>query len=84
MSSLPCSRGSRGAAQMNQTSRHILAVVEDGGAVGPTVVVDQGQVGKETHADSLQTSLVAQRESVTLDLQRTDVQVLHILTIELL
>lgn len=49
---------------------YLLAVVEDDGAVGPAVVVDQAQVGEKTHTNSLQASLVTQCESITLDLQR--------------
>lgn len=58
-------------------------MVENGGAVGPAVVVDQGQVGKEPHPDSLQTSLVSECESVALDLQRADVQSSNLLTFSL-
>jgi len=47
----------------------VLAVVEDDGAVRPAVVVDQAQVGEEAHADRLETPLVAQGESVAVDLQ---------------
>ena len=43
-------------------------MVEDDGAVGHTVVVDQAEVWEQTHTDRLQASLVTQRESVTLDL----------------
>lgn len=49
---------------------YLLAVVEDDGAVGPAVMVDQAQVGKKTHTHSLQASLVTQSEAITLDLQR--------------
>lgn len=44
-------------------------MVEDDGAVGPAVVVDQTQVGEDPHADGLQAPLVAQREAVAPDLQ---------------
>lgn len=49
---------------------YLLAVVEDDGAVGPTVMVDQAQVGEKTHTNSLQASLVTHCESITLNLQR--------------
>lgn len=45
-------------------------MVEDDGAVWPTVMVDQTQVGEKTYTHSLQASLVTQGESITLDLQR--------------
>lgn len=45
-------------------------MVEDDAAVGPTIMVDQTQVGKESHTNSFQTSLVTQREAVALDLHR--------------
>lgn len=45
-----------------------LAVVEDDGAVGPAVVVDQTQVGKQADAHRMQTSLIAHHEPVTVDL----------------
>lgn len=49
---------------------YILAMVEDDGAVGPTIMVDQTQVGKKTYTHGLQPSLVTQCEAVTLDLQQ--------------
>ena len=45
-------------------------MVEDDGAVGPTVVVDQTQVGEKTHTNGLQASLVTQCEAIALDLHR--------------
>lgn len=45
-------------------------MIEDDAAVGPTVMVDQTQVRKESHTNSFQTSLVTQREAVALDLHR--------------
>ena len=45
-------------------------MVEDDGAVGPTIMVDQTQVGEQTYTNSLQASLVTQGESITLDLHR--------------
>lgn len=45
-------------------------MVEDDGAVGPAVMVDQTQIGEKTHTNSLQASLVTEGESITLDLQR--------------
>lgn len=53
-----------------QWLEYLLAMVEDDSAVGPTVMVDQTQVGEKTHTNSLQASLVTQCESITLDLQR--------------
>ena len=44
-------------------------MVEDDGAVGPTVVVHQTQVREEADSHGLQTSLIAQSEAITLDLQ---------------
>lgn len=55
--------------QQQQQLRHVLAVVEDDGAVGPAVMVDQTQVGEQTHTHSLQASLITQSESITLDLK---------------
>lgn len=52
-----------------------LAVVQADRAVGPTVVVDQTQVGEEADAHCLQTSLVAECEAITLDLQKSKRQV---------
>lgn len=49
---------------------YILAMVEADCAVGPAVMVDQTQVGEQTHTNSLQASLITQSESITLDLQR--------------
>lgn len=45
-------------------------MVQDNSAVGPAVVINQTQVGKQTHTHSLQASLVAQCEAITFDLQR--------------
>lgn len=45
-------------------------MVEDDSAVGPAVMVDQAQIGEKTYTDSLQASLIAQCEGVTLDLYK--------------
>lgn len=52
------------------TFQYLLAVVEDDSAVGPAVVVDQREVGEESHPHSLQASLIAQCEGITLDLHK--------------
>lgn len=49
---------------------YILAMVEDDSAVGPTIMVDQTQVGKKAYTHGLQPSLVTQCEAITLDLQQ--------------
>ncbi len=50
-------------------SHHSLARIEDDGAVGPAVVIDQTQVRKKTHTHGLQTPLIAQREAITVNLR---------------
>lgn len=50
---------------------NLLAVVENDGAVGPAVMIDQTEVGKETHAHCLKTPLITQREAIAVDLRTT-------------
>lgn len=47
-----------------------LAIVKYDSAVGPTVMVHQGQVGEDSHAHSLQASLVTECETIAINLPR--------------
>lgn len=58
---------------------NLLAVVENDGAVGPAVVVDQTQVGKQADANSMQTSLIAHHEPVTVDLAHMNEELQHVM-----
>lgn len=44
-------------------------MVEDDSTVGPAVMVDQTQVREQTHSHCLQTPLVTQSKTITVDLQ---------------
>ena len=46
-----------------------LAVVEDDGAVGPAVVVDQAEVGEDAHPYGCQPPLVTDRETIAVYLE---------------
>lgn len=45
-------------------------MIEDDCTVGPAVMVDQAEVGKEAHADCLEPTLVTQSEGIAVDLKR--------------
>lgn len=44
-------------------------MVEDDSTVGPAVMVDQTQVREQTYSHCLQTPLVTQSKTITVDLQ---------------
>lgn len=50
-------------------SGYILAMVQDDSTVGPAVMVDQTQVREQTYSHCLQTPLVTQSKTITVDLQ---------------
>lgn len=47
---------------------HSLAIVEDDSAVGPAVMVGLAKVGEDSHANSLQSSLVTEGKGIAVDL----------------
>lgn len=53
-----------------QLKTYSLAIVKYDGAVGPTVMVDQAQVGEDAHTHCLQASLVTECEAIAVDLSR--------------
>lgn len=65
-----CHKVSPSSSHPPKLKTYSLAIVKDDGAVGPTVVVHQAQVGEDAHTYCLQASLITERETIAVNLSR--------------